>query len=75
MIAVLHPLVAEGKDFFCVFLQLCIVFLICPVPKQVIEKVDIVIKSVEESWAVKFMNFIIGANQLLFEGLTRELPV
>ncbi|XP_020086647.1 exonuclease V, chloroplastic isoform X3 [Ananas comosus] len=42
---------------------------------EVIEKVDIVIKSVEESWAVKFMNFIIGANQLLFEGLTRELPV
>nr|CAD1828788.1 unnamed protein product [Ananas comosus var. bracteatus] len=75
MIAVLHPLLAEGKDFFCVFLQLCIVFLICPVSKQVIEKVDIVIKSVEESWAVKFMNFIIGANQLLFEGLTRELPV
>ncbi|XP_072959784.1 exonuclease V, chloroplastic [Typha angustifolia] len=43
--------------------------------KEVIEKVEIRIKSVEESWAIKFMNFIVGTNQLLFEGLTRELPV
>ncbi|KAK1283111.1 hypothetical protein QJS10_CPB21g01201 [Acorus calamus] len=43
--------------------------------KEVVERVAIPIKSSEESWAVKLMNFIIGANQLLFEGLTRELPV
>jgi exonuclease V len=43
--------------------------------EQVIERVDIAIRSAEESWAVKFMNFIVGTNQLLFNGLTRELPV
>ncbi|KAJ0979330.1 hypothetical protein J5N97_014804 [Dioscorea zingiberensis] len=43
--------------------------------EEVVEKVEIQIKSIEESWALKFMNFIVGANQLLFEGLTRELPV
>ncbi|XP_017698165.1 exonuclease V, chloroplastic isoform X2 [Phoenix dactylifera] len=43
--------------------------------KEVGEKVEVQIKSVEDSWAVKFMNFIVGANQLMFEGLTRELPV
>ncbi|KAG1371596.1 exonuclease V, chloroplastic [Cocos nucifera] len=41
----------------------------------VVEKVEVPIKSVEDSWAVRFMNFIVGANQLMFEGLTRELPV
>lgn len=43
--------------------------------KEVIERVDVSIRSVEESWAVKFMNFIVGTNQLLFDGITRELPV
>nr|XP_019710485.1 exonuclease V, chloroplastic isoform X1 [Elaeis guineensis] len=43
--------------------------------KEVVEKVEVPIKSVEDSWALKFMNFIVGANQLMFEGLTRELPV
>lgn len=42
---------------------------------QVIERVEIQVKSAEESWAMKFVNFIVGANQFLFEGLTRELPV
>ncbi|KAJ3676375.1 hypothetical protein LUZ60_003787 [Juncus effusus] len=43
--------------------------------REVIERVEIRVKSKEESWALKFINFIIGANQLLFEGLTRELQV
>ncbi|KAF3337004.1 exonuclease V [Carex littledalei] len=43
--------------------------------KEVIERVEIRVKSAEESWAMKFVNFIVGANQFLFEGLTRELPV
>ncbi|KAL6865380.1 hypothetical protein ACP4OV_016531 [Aristida adscensionis] len=43
--------------------------------KEVIERVDVAIRSAEELWAVKFMNFIVGTNQLLFDGITRELPV
>ncbi|KAF8725733.1 hypothetical protein HU200_020282 [Digitaria exilis] len=43
--------------------------------QEVVERVDVAIRSVEELWAVKFMNFIIGTNQLMFEGITRELPV
>ncbi|KAM3208081.1 hypothetical protein ACQJBY_063024 [Aegilops geniculata] len=43
--------------------------------QEVIERVDIAVRSAEESWAVKFMNFIVGSNQLLFNGMTRELPV
>lgn len=43
--------------------------------EQVIERVDVAIRSAEESWAVKFMNFIVGTNQLLCNGMTRELPV
>lgn len=42
---------------------------------QVVKRVELPINSVEESWAVKFSNFIIGTNQLLFEGLTREIPM
>ncbi|XP_062179689.1 exonuclease V, chloroplastic-like isoform X4 [Phragmites australis] len=38
----------------------------------VIERVDVAIRTAEESWAVKFMNFIVGTNQLLFDGITRE---
>uniref|UniRef100_A0A0D9WC84 Exonuclease V, chloroplastic n=1 Tax=Leersia perrieri TaxID=77586 RepID=A0A0D9WC84_9ORYZ len=43
--------------------------------QEVIERVDVTIRSAEEMWAVKFMNFIVGANQLMLEGITRELPV
>ncbi|RCV15290.1 hypothetical protein SEVIR_3G047100v4 [Setaria viridis] len=43
--------------------------------QEVVERVDVTIKSAEEFWAVKFMNFIMGTNQLMFEGITRELPV
>ncbi|PKA66936.1 Exonuclease V, chloroplastic [Apostasia shenzhenica] len=43
--------------------------------EEVVEKIEIQTNSVEDSWAVKFLNFIAGVNQLLFEGLTRELPV
>ncbi|XVF47123.1 hypothetical protein PTKIN_Ptkin03bG0083700 [Pterospermum kingtungense] len=32
-------------------------------------------QSVEDIWALKFINFITRANQLLFEGLTRELTL
>jgi len=40
-----------------------------------VKKVKVQVKSKEDTWALKFLNFIIGANQLLFEGLTRELPM
>ncbi|MQM16815.1 hypothetical protein Taro_049772, partial [Colocasia esculenta] len=43
--------------------------------KEVVQKVEICIKTMEDSWAVKFLNFVFGTHQLLFEGLTRELPV
>ncbi|KAF8395226.1 hypothetical protein HHK36_019168 [Tetracentron sinense] len=43
--------------------------------EEVIKRVKVRVKSVEDVWAVKLMNFIVGANQLLFEGLTRELPL
>ena len=42
---------------------------------QVVKKVPIQVTSKEDKWALKFMRVIIGANQLLFEGLTRELPL
>ncbi|KAG5124285.1 hypothetical protein JHK82_031022 [Glycine max] len=43
--------------------------------QEVIQRVKVKVKSQEDYWALKFLNFIAGANQLLFEGLTRELPV
>lgn len=43
--------------------------------QEVVERVDVAIRSAEELWAVKFMNFIVGTNQLMFEGMTREIPV
>jgi exonuclease V len=43
--------------------------------EQVVERVEVTIRSAEELWAVKFMNFIMGTNQLMFEGITREIPV
>lgn len=42
---------------------------------QVITKIDIVIRSAEEQWALKMINFIHGTNQLFLDGLTRELPL
>ncbi|XWS28434.1 hypothetical protein CRYUN_Cryun25bG0068600 [Craigia yunnanensis] len=43
--------------------------------EEVVNKVKVCVQSVEDTWAIKFINFITGANQLLFEGLTRELPL
>ncbi|XP_011089348.1 exonuclease V, chloroplastic [Sesamum indicum] len=42
---------------------------------EVIKRVKVHVESAEDMWALKFMNFIVGANQLLFDGLTRELPL
>ncbi|OVA18149.1 Exonuclease V [Macleaya cordata] len=43
--------------------------------EEVLKKVEVRVEAAEDAWAVKFMNFIAGAHQLLFEGLTRELPL
>ncbi|KAF6134721.1 hypothetical protein GIB67_002122 [Kingdonia uniflora] len=43
--------------------------------EEVVQRIKVDVKEIEDAWAVKFMNFIIGSNQLLFEGLTRELPI
>ncbi|XP_057454293.1 exonuclease V, chloroplastic-like [Lotus japonicus] len=43
--------------------------------EEVIKRVEVNIKSKEDQWALKFLNFINGVNQLFFEGLTRELPI
>ncbi|XVE59774.1 hypothetical protein DITRI_Ditri05aG0074100 [Diplodiscus trichospermus] len=43
--------------------------------EEVVKKVKIRLESVEDTWALKLINFITGVNQLLFEGLTRELPL
>lgn len=42
---------------------------------QVVKKVKVRVKFPEDSWATRLVNFITGVNQLLFEGLTRELPM
>ena len=42
---------------------------------QVVKKVKVRVGTLEDVLALKFINFIVGANQLLFEGLTRELPL
>ncbi|KAG6570766.1 Exonuclease V, chloroplastic, partial [Cucurbita argyrosperma subsp. sororia] len=42
---------------------------------EVVKKVKVQVKSAEDNWALKLLNFTFGVNQLLFEGLTRELPV
>ncbi|KAK4408912.1 Exonuclease V, chloroplastic [Sesamum angolense] len=42
---------------------------------EVIKRVKVHVESAEDMWALKFINFIVGANQLLFDGLTRELPL
>ncbi|KAK3206057.1 hypothetical protein Dsin_020103 [Dipteronia sinensis] len=43
--------------------------------EEVSTTVKVLVKSFEDRWAIKFINFINGANQLLSEGLTRELPL
>ncbi|CAI9102177.1 OLC1v1000401C1 [Oldenlandia corymbosa var. corymbosa] len=43
--------------------------------EEVIKRVKIGATTAEDRWALKFANFIIGANQLLLKGLTRELPL
>ncbi|XP_065869434.1 exonuclease V, chloroplastic [Euphorbia lathyris] len=43
--------------------------------QEVVKREKVSVESMEDTWAIKFLNFITGANQLLFEGLTRELPV
>lgn len=43
--------------------------------EEVFKKVKVHVDSAEDAWALKFLNFIVGANQLLFDGLTRELPL
>lgn len=43
--------------------------------KEVSEKVKVHVRSTEDIWAVKLFNSITGIDQLLSEGLTRELPI
>uniref|UniRef100_A0A803L3T3 Exonuclease V n=1 Tax=Chenopodium quinoa TaxID=63459 RepID=A0A803L3T3_CHEQI len=43
--------------------------------EEVSKKVEVRVETLEDIWALKFINFIICANQLLFDGLTREIPV
>ncbi|XP_078434801.1 exonuclease V-like protein isoform X2 [Wolffia australiana] len=43
--------------------------------EEIITKIEISIKSLEDSWALKLINFIFGSQQLLLHGLTRELPI
>ncbi|MCL7029181.1 hypothetical protein MKW94_016668 [Papaver nudicaule] len=43
--------------------------------EEVSKKVVVLKLSAEDAWAVKFLNFLICANQLSLEGLTRELPL
>ncbi|KAG7950051.1 hypothetical protein I3843_13G093500 [Carya illinoinensis] len=43
--------------------------------EEVVKKVKARVKCKEDIWALKLLNFTIGANQLLFQGLTRELPL
>ncbi|KAH0782196.1 hypothetical protein KY290_001794 [Solanum tuberosum] len=43
--------------------------------EEVIKKVKVRVDSAEDVWAFMLLNFIVGANQLLFDGLTRELPL
>ncbi|ESW04174.1 hypothetical protein PHAVU_011G072700 [Phaseolus vulgaris] len=43
--------------------------------EEVLKRLEVKVKYKEDLWALKFLNFINGVNQLLFEGLTRELPL
>lgn len=42
---------------------------------QVIKRVKVTVETGEDIWALKLANFIVGVNQLLLDGLTRELPL
>ncbi|CAN6358376.1 unnamed protein product [Urochloa humidicola] len=42
---------------------------------EVVRTVDVAIRSAEEFWSVRITNFIVGTNQLMVEGITREIPV
>ncbi|KAA8550431.1 hypothetical protein F0562_002115 [Nyssa sinensis] len=43
--------------------------------EEIVKRVKVRVESDEDVWASKFINFIVGANQLLLDGLTRELPL
>ncbi|MED6159770.1 hypothetical protein PIB30_045297 [Stylosanthes scabra] len=43
--------------------------------EEVMKRVKVKIATKEDRWALKFLNSIVGVNQLLFTGLTRELPI
>nr|GEX14912.1 exonuclease V, chloroplastic [Tanacetum cinerariifolium] len=43
--------------------------------EEVITRVEVLVRSAEEHWALKMINFIHGTNQLILDGLTRELPL
>ncbi|KAL9317216.1 hypothetical protein ACSQ67_013733 [Phaseolus vulgaris] len=43
--------------------------------EEVHTTVELKVKSREDEMAMKLLNFINGVNQLLFDGLTRELPI
>ncbi|CAL5209934.1 unnamed protein product [Lathyrus oleraceus] len=43
--------------------------------REVLESMEVNVSSREDIMALKLVNFINGVNQLLFEGLTRELPI
>ncbi|XP_019199121.1 PREDICTED: exonuclease V, chloroplastic [Ipomoea nil] len=43
--------------------------------EEVVKRVKVSAQSKEDVWAIKIINFMVGANQLLFDGLTRELPI
>ncbi|KAL3692413.1 hypothetical protein R1sor_006064 [Riccia sorocarpa] len=42
---------------------------------EVVTRVEIEIRTKEDAWATRLLNFISGSRQLLSEGITRELPV
>ncbi|XP_024534885.1 exonuclease V, chloroplastic [Selaginella moellendorffii] len=42
---------------------------------EVVKRVDVDIRTREDFWAVRFINYLVGTRQLLAEGLTRELPI
>ncbi|CAL4910557.1 unnamed protein product [Urochloa decumbens] len=42
---------------------------------EVVRRVGVAIRSAEELWSVRIMDFLVGTNQLMFEGITREIPV
>ncbi|CAO2814434.1 unnamed protein product [Amaranthus hypochondriacus] len=43
--------------------------------EEISRKVEVRVETLEDKWAVNFIKFIICANQLLFHGLTREMPI